>query len=142
MVVVVLGARVPAAPPASPGTGSPGEGRAGPEGAGAGDAPPTTGWSTELTSFTTGVSTGWMIWSAGVPVWGGWGTGPGGAPPGEPPEPGLGPWPSPGDVPAPPDVVPPPPALAPGPAPSASRPPGAAGSGPGKARGSRPKAAF
>src|SRR2546430_17582121 len=102
MVVVVLGARVPAAPPASPATGSPGEGRAGPEGAGAGDAPPTTGWSTELTSFTTGVSTGWMIWSAGVPVCGGWGTVPGGAPPGEPPKPGPEPWPSPGDFPVPP----------------------------------------
>src|SRR5437588_8405791 len=137
MVVVVLGARVPAAPPASPATGSPGEGRAGPEGAGAGDPPPTTGWSTELTSFTTGVSTGWMIWSAGVPVCGGWGTGPGGAPP----EPGLEPWPSPGDVPAPPDgAVPPPPgAVATGP-PSASCPPGAAALGPGKASGSRPKA--
>src|SRR2546430_16838390 len=102
MVVVVLGARVPAAPPASPATGSPGEGRAGPEGAGAGDAPPTTGWSTELTSFTAGVSTGWMIWSAGVPVCGGRGTRPRGAPPGEPPGPGAAPAPPLRDVPAPP----------------------------------------
>src|SRR5438105_15924022 len=142
MVVVVLGARAPATPLGSPATGSPGEGRAGPEGAAG--APPTTGWSTELTSFTTGVSTGWMIWSAGVPVCGGWGTGPGGAPPGEPPEPGLDPWPSPGDVPAPPAGAAPLPlgAVATGPGPSASCPPGAAALGPGNASGSRPKAEF